>query len=63
MSAYAYVCRSCGHLATQHLLIEGGELVAGPYRCVCGCEIRQDVPMRSLSREQYERFVASERAS
>ena len=54
MSAYAYQCAGCEHLSSGHLLVDDGDLRAGPYRCgSCECEIPQDGPHIPLSRREY----------
>lgn len=56
---HAYLCLDCDHLASQHLLAEGGDLREGPYRCPCGCEQTQEGHFKPLFRVEYEAWKAS----
>lgn len=50
---FAWLCDSCQHLASDHVLMEGGVL-DGPYLCGCGCAIIQESPMTALDRRRFE---------
>lgn len=50
--AYAWECRACNHLASQHRLTYDGDLRAGPYLCHCGCEQPQDGEFFPITRDR-----------
>lgn len=59
MAAYAYICKACSHLSSNHTLAEGGDLHAGPYHCAhCDCAIAQEHDCVGLSRREYEAYEA-----
>lgn len=62
MSAYAYLCSVCHHLATRHLLAaEATSVVDGPYRCThpdCPCEIDQRTPLHGINKATCEAILA-----
>ena len=58
IGVYATLCGTCKHLSSRHGLIEGGDLRAGPYRCMdCGCEVPQDHPDIKMDKAQYEAWA------
>lgn len=58
---YAYLCPLCEHLASQHVLVSGGDLREGPYRCECGCERPQEAGDIPMSNSQYHAYIARQK--
>lgn len=50
---YAYICKLCDHRVAIHTSPRGDD----PFSCkLCGCEITDDSPMRSLTKPQYRDY-------
>lgn len=63
VTAWAYLCEACGHLASRHRLALRGRIKPGPYDCdLCNCAIPRNAPMKALTKREFERMFPKEDA-
>ena len=60
---YAYMCTTCGHLASRHYMASDAPTVEGPYlcsHCDCVCTTHQADPMVGINKAEFNvRFAAT----